>query len=261
MSDEFGRYRLESKIGEGGLAEVYRARNADGASVALKRLSRAHLGSQGMLEVFASEAKVAKQAHAPALLGAIDVGNVGGCPFFVMPLAEGGSLHERLEGRDGLPRTELGGIAKSLGAAIESLHSAGYVHGDLSPGNVLFDECGSLLLGDFSAATPLGSTQRQPQGTFAYMSPEQVRGQPMDARSDVFSLGALLWECTNGHKVFWREEQHLCFMAVVEAQPPEMAAELRTVETVLRQALAKEPLARYETPEQFCSAFAEALEA
>ncbi len=259
MSDEFGRYRLESKIGEGGLAEVYRAQTSDGATVALKRLSRVHLGSQGMLEVFANEAKVAKLAQAPALLGAVDVGNAGGWPFFVMPLAEGGSLQDRLDASTALPRAELGALAMAIAAAVESLHKTGFVHGDLSPGNILFDAAGTALLGDFSAATPLGAKQRQPQGTFAYMSPEQVRGQPLDARSDVFSLGALLWECASGQKVFWREEQHLCFMAVVESQPPAMPPGWEAAESVLRQALAKEPMARYSEPEEFCSALAAAL--
>lgn len=259
MSDEFGRYRLEAKIGEGGLAEVYRAVSGDGTISALKRLSRAHLDSDELTKVFANEALVATAMTHPRLLGATDSGHVNGWPFLVMPLAPGGSLGERLSAGTGLGREHLAALTADLGKALSAVHSLGYLHGDLSPGNVLFDSAGEALLGDFSAATKLETRQPQPQGTFAYMSPEQVRGQVMDERADVFSLAVLLWECASGQKIFWREAQHLCFMAVVEADPPAMPPELHRIEAVLRQALTKEVGERTATLEEFCTAFSAAL--
>ncbi len=259
MSDEFGRYRLEAKIGEGGLAEVYRARGGDGSVYALKRLSRAHLGTSGLTEVFANEARVASEMQHASLLGAIDSGHVEGWPFLVMPLAAGGSLDLRLGLGGGLARALLPALAMELGRALSAVHSRGYVHGDLSPGNVLFDEQGHVLLGDFSASTTIGTSQRQPQGTFAYMSPEQVRGEQMDERADIFSLAVLLWECVSGQKIFWREAQHLCFMAVVEAEPPAMPPGFDAMETVLRGVLSKAPETRTLALEEFCQAFANAV--
>tara|TARA_R110002096_G_scaffold44526_13_gene120682 strand:+ start:318077 stop:318856 length:780 start_codon:yes stop_codon:yes gene_type:complete len=255
MSDEFGRYRLEEKIGEGSLAEVYRSRAADGSEVALKRLSRAHLHNADLAAVFANEARVATEMQHPQLVGAIDCGNVGGWPFLVMALAAGGSLDAQLGDGQGLGRERLCALANDLGQALAAVHIQGYVHGDLSPGNVLFAGDGRALLSDFSASTALGTRQPQPQGTFAYMSPEQVRGQAMDARADVFSLATLLWQCTSGQKVFWREAQHLCFMAVVEAEPPAMPEQFKAAESVLRTALSKEPAGRMESPSELCEAF------
>jgi serine/threonine protein kinase len=259
MSDEFGRYRLEAKIGEGGLAEVYRATTADGITSALKRLSRAHLGNEELTSVFANEARVATEMKHPRLLGAIDSGEVGGWPFLVMPLAARGSLGEKIREGRGLDRALLAPLAADLGDALSALHDHGYVHGDLSPGNVLFDTNDGALLGDFSACTAIGTRQTQTQGTFSYMSPEQVRGQAMDTRADVFSLATLLWECTSGQKIFWREAQHLCFMAVVDAEPPAMPAEFKAVEEVLRGALAKETEVRTLSLRELCEAFADAV--
>lgn len=259
MSDEFGRYRLEDKIGEGALAEVYRVVTPDGTPAALKRLARAHLNSAELIEVFAHEARIAAQITDPRLLGAIDCGHVEGWPYLVMALASKGSLAERITEGSGLGRQVLGPLAVELGHALTALHGHGFVHGDLSPSNILFGPEGQTLLSDFSASTEIGTSQSKPRGTFAYMSPEQVRGQALDAKADIFSLAVLLWECASGQRIFWREAQHLCFMAVVEADPPEMPAEMAAAEAVLRGALAKDAKGRPDSVQDVCAAFAAAL--
>lgn len=259
MSEEFGRYRLAEKIGEGGLSEVYRAEAQDGSVVALKRLSRAHLDNAELAEVFASEVKISTAIHGPGLLGTTDSGDVDGWPFLVMPFAPGKTLASEIEAGGGTESSRAARLARELNQALTTMHRLGYVHADLSPENVLFAEDGSALLGDFSAATQVGSPQPRPLGTFSYMSPEQVRGQALDARSDVFSLGVLLWECTSGQRIFWREAQHLCFMAVVESDPPAMPAEHLGLETILRKAVAKEPGERHQSVDALCSAYVAAL--
>ncbi|MCP4446337.1 MAG: serine/threonine protein kinase [Myxococcales bacterium] len=259
MSGEFGRYRLEAKIGEGSLAEVYRARKEGGPQVALKRLSRAHLDNQELTDVLAREARIATLMQGPGLLGATESGDVEGWPYLVMPIANGGSLEALLKESEGIARTNLRRVATQLADALTAMHGLGYAHGDLSPGNVLLGGDGAVFLVDFGASTQLGHCQSQPQGTFSYMSPEQVRGEIMDAHSDVFSLATLLWECTSGQKIFSREAQHLCFMAVVESDPPAMPLAFSATEQVLRRALSKEPRGRPATPELFCAAFVDTL--
>ncbi len=256
MREEFGPYRLEAKLGEGGLAEVYRACGADGQVIALKRLSRVHLDTHVLADVFRREARISTLLQSRHLLGALDSGEVDGWPFLTMRIAEGGSLQALMTetGVDGVRE-----LAKGLGTALTVVHEFGYLHGDLSPGNVMFDDEDKVLLGDFGAAVALGDKQDKPRGTYPYMSPEQVRGEPLDERSDVFSLATLLWQCTSGQRIFSREAQHLCFVAVVEAEPPSMPKRFSAVEMVLRRALGKEASSRMESPEELCDAFVGAL--
>jgi serine/threonine protein kinase len=258
MSDDFGNYRLLEKIGGGGLGEVFRAETADGSVVALKRLAREHLANQEYAALFAQESQVANRLQHDRLLGALDSGIVDDWPFLTTRLATGGSLHQRLDATDALGVEMLASLATDLGEALAAMHAHGFTHSDLSPGNVLFVE-DRALLADFSAATPMGQSQARPQGTYAYMCPEQVRGEQLDARSDLFSLATLLWQCVTGEKIFWRDAQHLCFMAVVEAELPAMPSALRPVEDVLRAALHKEQAERPTDVVKLCRQFVAAL--
>jgi serine/threonine-protein kinase len=226
--------------------------------VALKRLSQEHRGNQEYVALFAKESRVAGQFRHEHLLGALDSGSVEGWPYLTTRLATGGSLHERLSAKDALDVETLAALATDLGEALAALHALGFTHSDLSPGNVLFAE-GRAVLADFSAATPIGQKQDRPQGTYAYMCPEQVRGELLDARSDLFSLATLLWQCTTGEKIFWRNAQHLCFMAVVEAQLPNMPPELLAVEAVLKSALQKKRAERPDDARELCRQFVAAL--
>lgn len=257
MNEDFGNYRLLEKVGSGGLGEVFRAEAPDGSVVALKRLSREHLANENYAALFVQESRVASRLLHERLLGALDSGSVDDWPFLTTRLATGGSLHERLEER-ALSTDALVTLATDLGEALTAMHVLGFTHSDLSPGNVLFTES-CAVLADFSAATPLGQKQARTQGTYAYMCPEQVRGEMLDARSDLFSLATLLWQCTTGEKIFWRDAQHLSFVAVVEAELPTMPSELHAVEDVLRTALRKERARRPSDPGEFCRQFVAAL--
>ncbi len=262
MSDEFGPYRLQAKLGEGGLAEVYRTQASNGQAIALKRLSRVHLDTRVLADAFRREARISALLQSRHLLGALDCGEVDGWPFLTMPIAEGGAL-DALITEVGVDGRRLPALARGMANALSAMHGFGYMHGDLSPGNVLLDALPDrvapgedvVLLGDFGAAALLGERQDQPRGTYPYMSPEQVRGQPLDERSDVFSLATLLWQCTTGQRIFARNAPHLCFVAVVEAEPPHMPTQFSEVEAVLRRALAKEAASRLESPEELCGAF------
>jgi serine/threonine-protein kinase len=150
-------------------------------------------------------------------------------------------------------------LARDLGEALSALHAQGYTHSDLSPSNVLWLGERAVLT-DFGAATPIGESQPSPKGTFSYMCPEQVRGEPLDHRSDLFSLATLLWQCLSGERIFWRQAQHLCFMAVVEADPPGLPGH-SVAEALLRQALQKDPNDRPNDLVAWCAEFAASLEA
>ncbi len=242
----FGNYRLLEKIGGGSLGEVYRASlldDADRPQVALKRLLTGKLGHPDFTAVFAKEVMISQKMRHPLLLGAIDHGDVSNWPFLISKLAKEGSLQERLRATKAMTPDALRQLTSDLAQALDAMHVLGYTHCDLNPGNVVFDE-GRAHLIDFSAATPLGQSQPHPLGSYPYMCPEQVRGQALDQRSDVFTMATLLWECATGVRPFWRPAPHLCFMAVVESDPPPLPEPLSALEAALRPALAKAPSER-----------------
>ncbi len=259
-SEVFGNYRLIDRIGGGGLGEVFCAQSPDGAVVALKRLNPEHRGKDEYDTLFAHEVHVASLVKHERLLGALDSGSVDGWPFFTSRVAPAGSLRKRLQEDGVFAPTALGKLAIELGNGLAALHAAGYTHSDLSPSNALFIK-GSAHLADFGSATRLGSKQPRAHGSYAYMSPEQVRGDALDERSDVFSLAILLWQCATGEKIFWRDAQHLTFMAVVDAELPPMSKELLPAEAILRAALDKEQAKRPSVILEMCREFAAAIAA
>ncbi len=254
MNEVFGNYRLLEKIGSGGLGEVFRAQDSAGADFALKRLAQQHRADEDYAALFMREIDVARQLAGSRLLSALDSGSVDGWPFLTTRLATR-SLQDSLKSEGNLSGQSLAGVAVEIGEAVSALHSEGYAHCDLSPGNILFLEDGAHLT-DFGSATRLGEKQARPQGTYAFMSPEQVRGEALDSRSDVFSLAVLLWHCATGEKIFWRNAQHLTFMAVVDAVLPEFPEELAPLESLLRAALHKDQSERPSDARALCEEFA-----
>jgi serine/threonine-protein kinase len=258
MNEVFGNYRLVERIGGGGLGEVFRAEDQDGSPVALKRLNPEHRGNEDYLAIFAHESKVAGLLAHERLLTALATGEVEGWPFLVTRLATGGSLREILVAEGVLANERLATTVREVGEALTAMHAAGFTHSDLRPDNVLYADNGANLT-DFGSATAIGQKQPRPQGTFAYMSPEQVRGEVLDQRSDVFSLATLLWQCVSGDKIFWRDAQHLTFMAVVDAVLPEVPEALVPVKELMQSALHPDPAKRPEHAQAFCEAFVAGL--
>ncbi len=259
MNEVFGNYRLADLIGSGGLGEVFRAQDAEGGFVALKRLAEEHRRAPEYAALFARECTISTQLDHELLLSALDSGEVEGWPFMTTRLADGGSLQSLLSARgDHLVGEDLASTVRDIGEAVAALHSQGYAHSDLSPGNILFIGQRAHLT-DFGSATALGEKQERPQGTYAYMSPEQVRGEPLDERSDIFSLASLLWQCVTGERLFWRDAQHLTFMAVVDAKLPSIPDALLPAEALLHAALHKEQSERPGDAAEFCRQFAAAL--
>ena len=264
---QLGPYQIVAPLGAGGMGEVYRARDARlGRDVALKVLPREVAASPDRLRRFEQEARAASALSHPNLLTVFDIGEAGGLPYLVTELLEGETLRARLD-RGPLPAHRALELVAQLGRGLAAAHERGIVHRDLKPENVFLTRDGHPKILDFGLAkvinpeeiaTQIGGTPTQPRtepglvlGTVTYMAPEQVRGQPADARSDIFALGVLLIEMITGRAPFRRASAAETMAAILKEEPPRIASSglqaPPSIERIARRALAKAPGERYPT--------------
>jgi len=227
-----GPYEIVNWIGSGGMGDVYRARDPRlSRDVAIKLIPERFSEDPDRLRRFEQEARAAGQLNHPNILAVYDVGAHAGAPYIVSELLEGESLRSRLRGGALTPRraTDFAGqIAEGLAAA----HDKAVVHRDIKPDNLFITNDGRIKILDFGIAkltmarartAPAEATDTAPDvvlGTVAYMSPEQIRGDTVDARSDIFSLGAVLHEMLAGRAAFARGSQAEASAAVLKEDPP-----------------------------------------
>lgn len=229
-----GPYAIQSPLGAGGMGEVYRARDTRlNRDVAIKVLPAAYSRDPERLRRFQQEAQAVAALNHPNILAIHDFGEYDGSPYIVTELLEGETLRSRLQAGSMLVRkaTEIGEqIARGLAAA----HDKGVVHRDLKPENIFITRDGRVKILDFGlaklkgeAATPDAATlasQTQPgvvMGTVGYMSPEQVRGQTADHRSDLFSFGSILYEVLSDRRAFHGDSSVEIMNAILKEDPPE----------------------------------------
>jgi serine/threonine protein kinase/tetratricopeptide (TPR) repeat protein len=262
MQERLGHYRLLKKLGEGGMGVVYAAEDERlGRTVALKTV-RAELGDTSARERLRREARVAASITHPNVCQLYEIGESGDELFLAMELLSGEALSERIA-RGPLPIREAVQVTLDVLAALSALHKRGILHRDIKPSNVFLTDHGAKLL-DFGIARALEDTQATMMaltgpgtllGTPRYMAPEYASGDPIDARADVFSVGALLYEMLSGRPAFAGDTTVRVLHAIMYEQPPVLTGPPMVValDRVINRALAKQPAARHESAEQFAS--------
>jgi serine/threonine-protein kinase len=250
-----GRYRIEQKIGSGGMSSVYQAFDPTLERwVAIKLMHRDISSDPDQLERFRREARAVAQLNHPHVVTVIDAGEDEGAPFIVFEYVEGETLKDRIKRQGRLPVSEAVAYAIEIGRALECAHQHRLVHRDVKPQNVLIDADGRAKVTDFGIARSLeahGLTATgRVLGTTDYVSPEQALGHEVTPQSDIYSLGVVLFEMLTGEPPFRAESQVAVAMKHVrEALPdaqrlrPEISAALAAV---VERATAKETAHRYE---------------
>src|SRR5215469_16092973 len=262
-----GPYEILAPAGAGGMGEVYRARDMRlERTVAIKILPAQVSSDPIRKQRFEREAKTISSLNHPNICTLHDIGSQDGTDYLVMECVEGETLAKRLE-KGPLPLEQILKFGAQVSDALDKAHRAGIVHRDLKPGNIMLTASGAKLL-DFGLAKPAaplvsGATltvaaQTTPVtqegmivGTFQYMSPEQVEGKELDGRSDIFSLGAVLYEALTGKKAFEGKSQLSVATAILEKEPAPISflkpLTPPALDHTIRRCLAKDPEERWQT--------------
>jgi serine/threonine protein kinase len=260
-------YLVHSLLGRGGMGDVYLAEDTDlGRNVALKVLPKEFINDDQRLQRFKQEARAASALKHPNIITIYSVGHEGGIYFIATEYVRGLTLRQRLAVSGRLELREALNVAIQITSALEAAHHAGIVHRDVKPDNIMFEPDGTAKLLDFGIAKltedntaeevgagvkPLKTEQGVILGTPAYMSPEQARHQPLDHRSDLFSLGVVFYEMITGEVPFAGGTPYDQQAAVLTTEPTPVELRLDRVapglQWVISKTLTKEPERRYQT--------------
>ena len=263
---KLGPYEIQSPLGAGGMGEVYRARDARlNREVAIKILPASFSADPDRLQRFAQESRAAAALNHPNILSIYDIGDDHGTPYVVSELLEGETLRERLQNGPLASRKAID-YGQQIGKGLAAAHEKGIVHRDLKPENLFITNDGRAKILDFGLAKftrpepdnsgneptqQVGTEAGTVLGTVGYMSPEQVRGKCADARSDIFALGAILYEMLSGKRAFHGDSAADTMSAILKEDPPELAETNRNVspalERIVRHCLEKNPAERFQS--------------
>jgi eukaryotic-like serine/threonine-protein kinase len=263
---KLGPYEILAPIGAGGMGEVYRAKDTRlGREVAVKILPPAFALDPERLRRFTSEAQAVAALNHPNILAIHDIGNEAGSQYLVMEFLDGESLRERLQA-GALSIRKATEYAEQIAKGLAAAHDKGIVHRDLKPENIFITRDGHVKILDFglaklTAAEPKDANETltrasatQPGvvlGTVGYMSPEQVRGQAADQRSDLFSFGAILYEMLSGKRAFTGDSSVEVMSAILKEEPPPLTETLRTIppalDRIVHHCLEKNPAERFQS--------------
>src|SRR5262252_2609614 len=264
---KLGPYEIVGPLGAGGMGEVYRARDTRLDRIVAIKILPADISADPVAKQrFEREAKAISGLNHPNICTLHDVGRQDGVDYLVMECVEGETLAKRLE-KGPLPLEHVLKYGAQIADALDKAHHAGIVHRDLKPANIMLTATGAKLL-DFGLARPVApaatlatltmAAPAQPPvtqegtivGTFHYMSPEQVEGKEVDGRSDIFSLGAVLYEMLTGKRAFEGKSQLSVASAILEKEPEPISTVKPTLPTALdhaiRRCLAKDPDDRWQ---------------
>ena len=255
------RYRIEARIAAGGMAEVYRGIDPVlNRTVAIKVLLPQFARDTSFVERFRREAQAAARLNHPNIVGVFDTGSDDGTQYIVMEFIEGRTLADFLAaGRKPAP-TQAAEVAQKICSALAAAHAQGVIHRDIKPGNVMVTRDGTVKVMDFGIARMTTGVETAPQtsavlGTASYLSPEQAQGGPVDARTDIYSLGAVRYELLVGRPPFTGDSPVAVAYKQVNETPippsqinPDVPPRL---DAVVMRALSKNPANRYQTALEF----------
>jgi eukaryotic-like serine/threonine-protein kinase len=268
-----GPYEILSAIGAGGMGEVYRARDTRlDRIVAIKILPDDHAAHPELRERFEREARTIASLNHPHICVLHDIGHQDGTDYLVMEYLEGETLAERLK-KGPLPLDQVLRYAIEISDALDKAHRKGITHRDLKPSNIMLTKSGAKLL-DFGLAKLSGpqaslanlsalptegsnlTAQGSIVGTLQYMAPEQLEGKEVDARTDIFAFGVVVYEMATGKKVFEGKSQASLIAKILETDPPPMSSRQPmtppALDRLVKKCLAKEPEKRWQAASDVC---------
>src|SRR6267154_3224258 len=269
-----GPYEILSAIGAGGMGEVYKARDSRLDRIVAIKVLPAHLADRAELrERFEREARTIASLNHPHICTLYDTGHQDGIDYLVMEYLEGQTLAQRLQ-KGALPLEQVLQYAIEISEALDKAHRKGVTHRDLKPGNIMLTKTGTKLL-DFGLAklkqevTPANvqlselPTADDPLtakgtivGTLQYMAPEQLEGKDVDARTDIFAFGAVVYEMATGKRAFEGKSQASLIAKILETDPPPISSLLPmtppSLDRVVRKCLAKVPEKRWQAAKDLC---------
>ncbi|HEY1435839.1 MAG TPA: protein kinase [Thermoanaerobaculia bacterium] len=264
---KLGPYEILGQIGAGGMGEVYRAKDPRlGREVAIKVLPASFSQDADRLRRFEQEAKAAGVLNHPNITAVYDIGTQEDAPYVVQELLEGETLRAVLAGGK-LPQRKVIDYALQIAHGLSAAHDKGIVHRDLKPENLFVTNTGRVKILDFGLAkltqvgegsgpqtnlpTAAGTEPGMVMGTIGYMSPEQIKGKPADARSDIFSFGAIFYEMLSGKRAFHADSAGETMAAILKEEPPDLsvtnAAVSPGIERIVRHCLEKNPEQRFHS--------------
>ena len=267
---KLGPYEILALLGAGGMGEVYGARDARLArDVAIKVLPESFARDADRLRRFEQEARTVAALNHPNILGLYDIGQHHGSPYIVCELLDGETLREKIQ-TGPMPQRRAIEYASQIAEGLAAAHDKGVVHRDLKPENVFVSKDGRVKVLDFglaklariesggtegadgaTATVPAHTLPGMVVGTAGYMSPEQVRGKEVDARTDIFAFGAILYEMLSGHRAFKGDSFVETMNAILKDDPPELETDKLKLspglERIVRRCLEKEPARRFHS--------------
>ena len=264
IGQTLGHYRIESKLGEGGMGVVYKARDTHlDRPVAIKVLPPERVADAERKRRFVQEAKSASALNHPNILHIYDIDAAEGVDFMAMEYVEGKTLDEVIA-RKGLKLNEALKYAAQIADALAAAHAAGIIHRDVKPSNLMVSDKGVVKVLDFGLAKLSDRTEAEASGTtqtihprteegtivgtVAYMSPEQAEGRKLDSRSDIFSFGSVLYEMVTGRRAFQGETKLSILSAILHKEPTLLAEGTPSeIEKIILRCLRKDPARRYQT--------------
>jgi predicted Ser/Thr protein kinase len=262
IGTELGGYRILEQVGRGGTSVVYRAEHVRlGRPAALKLLSPG-IGEADFSDRFLRESRLAASLDHPSIVPVYDAGEEDGLLYIAMAYVDGTDLKTLIREEGRLPLRRALGIVGQIASALDVAHARGLVHRDVKPANILVGPEDRAYLSDFGAVKELASAGMTRTGTFVgtleYCAPEQIEGGEVDARTDVYALGCVLYEALTGKPPFHRPSEVAVLNAHLHSPPPQVSKDAADVpaalDPVISKALAKAPLDRYATPGELIAA-------